>query len=241
MARGHANNSNGAGSSRSGPSQDGNGVDVAAMMALMHGMVQQMSAQQQQLGVQQQNREVQDQQIALLRDGLLAAQQATATAIEKATAPKEQRPGSISDFRRLLPRTFAGTERPLDAEQWLVDVTNLLSAARVPEADKVEVIRVQLTDVARSWWLVEEARLPKPISWKQFSDAFLARFFPDTAKKDMQLQFLNLKQWDKSVEAYAADFIRLSRFAPKMVEDEIDRADRFQQGLQWDIQVQIAS
>jgi hypothetical protein len=211
------------------------------MMALMHGMVQQMGAQQQQLGVQQQNREVQDQQIALLRDGLLAAQKATATAIEKAAAPKEQRPGSIADFRRLLPKTFAGTERALDAEQWLVDVTNLLSAARVPEADKVEVIAVQLTDVARSWWLTEEARLTKPISWKQFSDAFLARFFPATAKKDLQHQFMNLKQMDRSVEAYAAEFIRLSRFAPKMVEDEVDRAERFQQGLQWDLQVQIAS
>ena len=48
-----------------------------------------MSAQQQYLGAQQQNHEVQDQQIALLRDGLLTAQKATATAIEKAVAPRE--------------------------------------------------------------------------------------------------------------------------------------------------------
>jgi hypothetical protein len=204
------------------------------MMTLMQGMIQQMNAQQQ-------NREVQEQQITLLRDGLIAAQQATATAIEKTTAPREQKVGGVSDFRRLLPKEFAGTGTALEAEQWIIDVTNLLSAARVPDAEKVDVVRIQLTDVALSWWLTEEARLDKPISWKTFTDGFYARFFPETAKREMQSQFMNLKQRDKSVEAYAAEFLRLSRFAPKLVEDEADRADRFQQGLQWDIQVQIAS
>ena len=57
-----------------------------------------MGAQQQQLGAQQQNREVRDQQIAFLRDGLFAAQKATTTAIEKASAPGEQKTGGVSDF-----------------------------------------------------------------------------------------------------------------------------------------------
>ena len=37
---------------------------------------------------------------------------------------------SISDFRMLQPATFVSTEKSLDAEQWLVDMTNLLNAAR---------------------------------------------------------------------------------------------------------------
>jgi len=44
----------------------------------------------------------------------------------------------------------------LDAEQWLVDMTNLLNAARVPTEDQVEVVKVQLAEVARTWWLAEE-------------------------------------------------------------------------------------
>jgi len=39
------------------------------------------------------------------------------------------------------------------------------------------------------------------------------------------------------VDKYAAEFLRLSRFAPYMVTDEEKRASRFQQGLQMDIQV----
>lgn len=46
---------------------------------------------------------------------------------------------------------LAGTGKPLVAEQWLVDMTNLLRAARVPEEDKVELVKNLLTDVVRTW------------------------------------------------------------------------------------------
>ena len=97
---------------------------------------------------------------------MLAAQQTATAAIERSTAPREPKPGNISDFRRLQPATFAGTEKPLDAEQWLVDMTNLLTAARVPRDEQVEVVKVQLTDLARTWWLAEEKRLEPPIAWE---------------------------------------------------------------------------
>ena len=60
----------------------------------------------------------QQQQTELLRQGLLIA-------------PQDQRPGTWSDFRRLQPVEFSGTEKPLDAEQWLIDMTDLLKAARI--------------------------------------------------------------------------------------------------------------
>ena len=39
------------------------------------------------------------------------------------------------------------------------------------------------------------------------------------------------------MDEYAAEFLRLSRFAPYMVSDEEKRASRFQQGLKMDIQL----
>ena len=53
----------------------------------------------------------------------------------------------------------------------------------------------------------------------------------------MEEQFIRLQQWNRSVDEYAAEFLRLSRFAPYMIADEEKRAARFQQGLQMDIQV----
>jgi len=50
----------------------------------------------------------------------------------------------VSNFRRLHPAVFTGEERHLNDEQWLVDTENLLIAARVPEADRVDVVKIQL-------------------------------------------------------------------------------------------------
>ena len=126
-----------------GTSQDGSNRDNDGMMRVLQGMMQS-----------------QQQQTELLRQGLLVA-------------PREQRPGNVSDFRRLQPAVFSGTEKPLDAEQWLIDTTDLLKAARVPDENQVEVAKIQLRDVARTWWLAEEATLEKPITWDQFSNCLL--------------------------------------------------------------------
>ena len=84
----------------------------------------------------------------------------------------------------------------------------------------MEVAKIQLKDVARTWWLAEEARLDKPITWDQFCKIFYDRFFPTTAQKEMEEQFIRLQQWNRSVDEYATEFLRLSRFAPYMVTDE---------------------
>ena len=74
---------------------------------------QQMNNQQQQMQNQQQQMEHQQQQTELLRQEL--------------TAPKEPKPGNVSDFRRLQPAVFTGSEEPLEAEQWLTDTTDPVS------------------------------------------------------------------------------------------------------------------
>ena len=196
-----------AGRNNSGQSQNGPTGGNPDILRVIQGMV-----------------ENQQRQTELLRQELIAA-------------PQERRPGNVSDFRRLQPAIFTGEERPLDAEQWLIDTTDLLKAARVPEEDQVEVAKIQLQDVVRNWWLAKEARLDKPITWDQFSKSFYDRFFPTTAQKEMEEQFIRLQQWNRSVDEYAAEFLRLSRFAPYMIADEEKRASRFQQGLQMDIQV----
>jgi len=93
-----------------------------------------------------------------------------------------------------------------------MDMTNLLNASRVPKDEQVQVVKVQLTDVARTWWLAEEERLEPPIAWEQFMDSFYERFFPKTARRKMEQQFINLQQGSRSINEYAAEFLRLDQF-----------------------------
>jgi len=72
----------------------------------------------------------------------------------------------ISDFKRLQQATFACIRKLLDAEQWLIDMTNLLKATHVPEEYQVEMVKAQLMGMAKTWWLAEEERLEKPITWR---------------------------------------------------------------------------
>jgi len=81
---------------------------------------------------------------------------------------------------------FFSTEKPLDAEQRLIEVVNLIRAIRIPDDNQMEVAKIQLKDVAKTWWLMEEARLEKPITLDQFSKDFYERFFPVTVQKEME-------------------------------------------------------
>jgi len=113
---------------RNGPytSRDSSNGESDNMMKVLHGMM-----------------ETQHQQTKLLRQALLIAL-------------RKQRHGNVSDFRRPQPATFSGTKRSLDAEQWLIDTTYLLKAARIPNENQVKVAKIQLKDVARTWWLAEK-------------------------------------------------------------------------------------
>ena len=129
----------------------------------------------------------------------MAAWQTATTTMEKSVKPQGPKPENILDFRRLQPAIFAGTEMPLEAEQWLIDMTNLLNAARVPAEDQVEVVKVQMTDVARTWWLTEEERLEKPITWERFSESFYERFFLKTARG----------RWSSNLSTYDLSLIHI--------------------------------
>jgi hypothetical protein len=55
------------------------------------------------------------------------------------------------------------------------------------------MVKILLTDIARSWWLAEEDRLTRPVLWEQFSVYFYEWFFPKTAKQKIEQRFIHLK------------------------------------------------
>ena len=99
----------------------------------------------------------------------------------------------------------------------MVNTAGLLEAANISEEDKVKVVKIQLLDVAHTWWQAKKEKLDEVVSWKVFSESFREKFYPSTARADMEQQFINLKQGGKSMDEYAEEFTCLSRFASYMV------------------------
>lgn len=77
-----------------------------------------------------------------------------------------------------------------------------MEVAHIPPESQADVVKVQLKDVTRTLWKSKEARLEKPIAWKDFLDEFYARFFPQTAQDDMEQMFIELRQEGIIVDAY---------------------------------------
>jgi len=68
----------------------------------------------------------------------------------------------------------------------------------------------KLTPEAERWWTSKKDHLQQqlgkgiPITWKNFKDAFLERFFPQSIQLAKAQEFTDLVQGSSTVEQYAA-------------------------------------
>ena len=74
------------------------------------------------------------------------------------------------------------------------------------------------------------------LSWKEFQEYFLKRYFPTSECEKQKLEFLYLTQGEKTVMQYDRQFHKLSRSAKSLVSTEKDRVERFLHGLRLTIQ-----
>uniref|UniRef100_A0A1S4CA19 CCHC-type domain-containing protein n=1 Tax=Nicotiana tabacum TaxID=4097 RepID=A0A1S4CA19_TOBAC len=89
--------------------------------------------------------------------------------------------------------------------------------ASITEA--VELASFRLRDVVVLWYEAwERSRGPDapPAEWEDFSEAFLAHYFPQEVREARLDQFLNLKQGDMSVKDYSHKFNSLARLSLRL-------------------------
>ncbi|XP_042432602.1 uncharacterized protein LOC122019171 [Zingiber officinale] len=78
------------------------------------------------------------------------------------------------------------------------------------------------------------------ITWTLFRDAFERQYFPAPYRMACRQEFLHLKQGDRSVMEYDAEFNRLAEYCPHLVAQESDRLDQFTQGLAVYIRIRMS-
>ena len=136
----------------------------------------------------------------------------------------------LKNFQRYKLPTFDGGKMdPVATEVWLEAVETAFIYMKCPPEYQVHYGTYMLKGEAHFLWKgAQRAIKPKEgyISWNQFKEAYLCKYYPVVARHKCQTAFLELKQGDKTVEDYDLEFNKLARFCPEYVSNEKMKIDR---------------
>ncbi|KAL3741036.1 hypothetical protein ACJRO7_022195 [Eucalyptus globulus] len=155
----------------------------------------------------------------------------------------ERRPqGLVEQFLKLKPPKFSGTGSPEEAEQWIDEMERIFRLLDYNDAEKITLAEYQLEGNAKFWWRASRDMIFPPgidINWDEFVRVFNRKHFSDCAKDKKITEFVYLEQRELTVDQYEAKFSELSRYAPRLIEDQKEKTKRFLKGLRTDIRKQL--
>ncbi|XP_042444069.1 uncharacterized protein LOC122029195 [Zingiber officinale] len=136
---------------------------------------------------------------------------------------------------------YLGGADPWAARSWLKNVESTFEYLSCTDEEKVELAAYHLRDQAVTWWDMQKTIFGEQrITWAMFRDAFERQYFPATFCLARRQEFLNLKQGDRSVMEYNAEFCRLAEFCPHLVAQDYDRMQQFTQSLAAYIRIRMS-
>ncbi|XP_022895365.1 uncharacterized protein LOC111409559 [Olea europaea var. sylvestris] len=103
------------------------------------------------------------------------------------------------------------------------------------DAQKVSCAEFMLVGAAGHWW--ESASRTRTeaqqcaMTWAQFKEEVMTKYFPQSLRDRREAEFLQLKQGNMSLDEYERKFEQLSRYATHLVDTEPKKARRFELGL----------
>ena len=90
------------------------------------------------------------------------------------------------------------------------------------------------------WWRwAKTSRDLEVMTWAEFQELFMGKYFPETARHAKAQEFLELKQGATIVMDYVARFTELARFADDYVATDLAMVRRFENGLKLSIRGRI--
>ncbi|XP_042412585.1 uncharacterized protein LOC122001747 [Zingiber officinale] len=136
---------------------------------------------------------------------------------------------------------FHGVPDPTVARSWLGNVEDTFEYLSCTEEEKADLAAYHLRDQAVTWWKMQKTLFgDQSITWTLFRDAFERQYFPAPYRMARRQEFLQLKQGDRSVMEYDAEFNRLAEYCLHLVAQESDRLDQFTQGLAAYIRIRMS-
>jgi hypothetical protein len=129
---------------------------------------------------------------------------------------------------------FEGSGTPMDAASWLRTMEKYMDALVMTPEDRVVYVSFQLKGLADVWWEgVRKACIPAhgALTWDLFVKNFTAKYYPASFKEKMDVALRNIKQGNKTVDEYDAEFSKIVHFIDHINHDEPEKARRFFEGL----------
>ncbi|XP_030460043.2 uncharacterized protein LOC115680382 [Syzygium oleosum] len=148
----------------------------------------------------------------------------------------------VKQFLKLKPIKFEGKGDPEAATRWVEELEKAFELLGCTEEEKVTLAVYQLQGNASDWWkatrgsIFSEGMGP---NWNTFVEAFNGKYFSKSAQEQKMVEFLRLHQNQMIVDQYETEFARLPKFVPRMVENLLDKARRFWDGLKPELRSQL--
>ena len=137
----------------------------------------------------------------------------TATAIAQAgIAGRQEDLSNLQRFRAHHPSTFTGGGDPMVADHWFMQIENVLEAMEITsDTTRIRLAAFQLEGEGQVWWRWERtSRDLEAMTWAEFQELFMGKYFPETARHAKAQEFLELKQGATTVMDYVARFTELA-------------------------------
>ncbi|XP_074377723.1 uncharacterized protein LOC141719249 [Apium graveolens] len=112
---------------------------------------------------------------------------------------------------------------------------------RLGEEQKTIYAAYFLKGEAIYWWdLVKALEEVQPVTWTRFKELCLEKYYPRFMQKQMEMKFLELKQGSMKVLEYEKKFTELLKFMTKYTNTDEEKAQRFQQWLEYWIRDRVS-
>ena len=119
------------------------------------------------------------------------------------------------------------------ADHWFMQIENILEAMEITsDTTRIRLAAFQLEGKTQVWWSwARTSRDLEVMTWVEFQELFMGKYFPETARHAKAQEFLELKQGATTVMDYVARFTELARFDEDYVATDVAKVRRFENGL----------
>ena len=127
------------------------------------------------------------------------------------------------------------------ADHWFRQIEKVLVAMDITsDTTKIRLAVFQLEGESQVWWdWVKTSRDLEEMTWAEFHELFMGKYFPAISRYAKAQEFLELKQGAMTMIEYVAKFTELARFANDYVATDVDKVRRFESGLRLSIRGRI--